>query len=121
MLRFAIAAAAMLLLAAVPASAQDSAFTASGPTVSLAVTATTGRVLVQPTTGTTTPHLRLFNSGTAIVFIACGDVTVNATITASMPVAAGTVEIIRCQNANYLAGITSTGTATLYVTPGTGL
>ncbi len=115
------AIAAALLLLAAPAGAQDSAFTASGPTVSLAVTATTGRVLTQPTTSAVAPHLRLFNSGTAVVFIACGDVTVTAAVASSMPVAAGTVEIIRCPTAHYVAGITGTGTATLYVTPGTGL
>ena len=116
-----IAIAAALLLLAAPAGAQQ-AFTPSGPTVTLAVTATTGRILTQPTTAPGGPSLRLFNSGSATVFIACGDVTVNATTATGMPIAAGTVEIVRCPNeAYYVAGITSTGTATLYLTPGTGL
>jgi ABC-type xylose transport system substrate-binding protein len=113
-------AAALLLLVALcaPAGAQ-SPFTAAGATVSLAVTATTGRVAV---TGLDAfnPAVRFFNSGAATVFAACGDVTVVAT-TASLPIAAGTIEVLGCNKGGYVAGITASGTATLYLTAGSGL
>ena len=117
MLRLAIAAA--LLLLAAPANAQ-SAFRSDGAaTVTLAATATSGRVQIQAAVGGT-QHVRLYNAGTAAVFIQCGDVTVVATAAAGMPIAPGTVEIIGC-NQTHVAGITATGTASLYVTPGSGI
>jgi hypothetical protein len=118
MLRFAIAAA--LLLMAAPAGAQQAAFRTDGAaTVSLAATTTTGRVQIQAAVSGT-QNARLYNSGTVAVFVNCGDVTVVATTAAGLPIAPGTVEVLGC-NQTHIAGITSTGTATLYVTPGTGL
>ena len=108
--------AALLLLATVAAFAQ-AAFRASGPTLTLAVTATSGRVQVEATD--VTQHARVYNAGTVAVFVACGDVTVVATTAAGMPIAPGTVEVIGCLS--HLAGITASGTATLYVTPGSGI
>jgi len=116
MLRFAIAAA--LLLLALPATAQQSAFRASGPTVTLAASTTTARVQILPA-DVTTQHARIYNSGTVAAFVACGDVTVVATTAAGMPIAPGTVEVIGCTS--HIAGITATGTATLYLTPGSGI
>lgn len=111
---------AALLSLAVPASAQQAAFRTDGAaTVTLAATATTGRVQIQAAVGGT-QHARLYNAGSVAVFIACGDVTVVATTAAGLPIAPGTIEIIGC-NQTHLAGITLSGTATLYVTPGTGL
>jgi len=118
MFRLAIAAAALLL--AVPAAAQAPAFRTDGAaTATLAVTATSGRVQIQ-TASPGAPNARIFNAGASIVFVECGGVAVVATVAASMPVAAGTVEVIGCQT-SHLAAVTSTGTSTLYVTPGTGL
>jgi len=115
MLPFAIAAAVLLL--AGPAAAQT-AFRASGSTVTLAATATSGRVAIQ--TAQTSSNVRIYNSSTtATVFVQCGNATVVATTTAGMPVAPGTVEIINCST--HLAGITASGTASLYLTPGSGL
>lgn len=106
------------LLAAVSAQAQ-SPFTASGATVNLAVTATTGRVAV-PTDAYNT-SIRIYNnSATIAAFINCGDATVTATTTAGMPVAPGTVEAVGCGK-GYIAAITASGTTTLYMTPGAGL
>jgi hypothetical protein len=109
MLRFAIAA--VLLLAAAPAYAQSAFRTDGAATVSLAATATTGRVQIQTAAGGT-QNVRVYNAG--------GDVTVVATTAAGLPIAPGAVEIVGC-NQTHIAGITSTGTATLYLTPGTGI
>jgi hypothetical protein len=118
MLRFAIAATLLLLLA-VPAGAQQVFRTDGAATVTLAATATTGRVQIQTAVGGT-QNVRLYNAGTVAVFVECGTVAVVATVAASLPVAPGAVEVIGC-NQTYFAGITASGTATLYITPGTGL
>jgi predicted S18 family serine protease len=110
-------AIAVLCLLASPVVAQERAFSAGGPTVSLAVTGTTGRVQVQPGPGNA--HMRVYNSGTVAVFLACGDVTVTAALASAMPVAPGTIEVIGCSQ-TYVAGISS-GTATVYITPGSGI
>lgn len=117
-IRLAIVAA--LFLVASPAGAQQPAFRTDGAaTVPLAATATSGRVQIRAA-ATGTQNVRVYNAGTVAVFVECGTVTVVATVAASLPIAPGTVEIIGC-NQTYVAGITASGTATLYVTPGTGL
>jgi len=119
MMKLIVAAVFLLLALCAPARAQ-SPFAAAGATVSLAVTATTGRVAV---TGVDAfnPAVRFFNSGTSTVFVVCGDVTVVATTAAGLPVAAGTIEVLGCNKGGYVAGITASGTATLYLTAGSGL
>ena len=110
---------ALLALTVLTSSAgwAQNAFRSSGPTVSLAATGTTGRVQIQA--AQTTQHVRAYNAGTVAVFIECGDVTVVATTAASLPVAPGTVEVLGCNT--HVAGITASGSATLYLTPGSGL
>jgi hypothetical protein len=113
-------AATLLAMAAVSlplAAAWGQAFAPGGNTVSLAVTGTTARVQVQ--TSNNNKAMRLFNSGTAIVFIVCGDVASTATLAAGMPVAPGTVEVVTCAQ-THIAAI-SASAVTLYVTPGSGL
>jgi hypothetical protein len=110
-----LAAAAVLLPLPLPA---QTAFQPGGPTVTLAVTATTARVQVQASNNN--QNMRLYNSGTVPVFVACGDVAVLATLATGMPVAPGTVEVIHCAQ-THLAGIVATSTATLYATPGSGI
>lgn len=107
----------MLALMAAP-EVRAQAFVASGNTVSLAVTGTTGRVAVP--SDNYNNAVRVYNAGTVAVFIACGDVTVTATLAAGMPVAPGSVEVLGCGK-GYIAGIVTTGTATLYLTPGAGI
>jgi hypothetical protein len=107
---------AVFLLLLTTAYAAEGTFVPS-PTVSLAATGTTSRVAVS--TGSNNPNIRLYNSGTVPVFVTCGEATVVATLAASMPVAPGTVEVIGCPQP-YVAGITASSTATLYLTPGVG-
>jgi hypothetical protein len=109
--------AGVVLVALSTAALAQSAFSPGGPTVSLAVTGTTGRVQVQSSAGN---NVRVYNAGTVAVFLACGDVTIVATTAAGMPVAPGTVEIIGCSQ-QYVAGITAGTAATVYLTPGFGL
>jgi hypothetical protein len=93
-------------------------FLAGGATVSLAATGTTSRVQVQP--GPNSKAMRVYNSGTVAVFVACGDVASVASLTTSLPIAPGTVEVLGCAQ-QYVAGITAGTAATLYITPGDGL
>lgn len=117
MQRYALAAALMLLVA--PAWAQSAFRTDGAATLTMSATGTTSRVQIQTATGGT-QNVRVYNAGTVAVFVACGDVTVVATTAAGLPIAPGTVEVLGC-NQTHLAGITASGTATLYATAGTGL
>jgi len=110
---------AVLLLVPAAAGAQQAFRWDGAATVTLAATATTGRVQIQTTAGST-QAVRIYNTSSGTVFVACGDVTVVATVAAGLPVAPGSVEILGC-NQTHIAGITSIGTATLYLTAGTGL
>jgi len=119
MSRIAIAAAALLLAAGGTAQGETAFRTDGAATVTLAATAASGRVQIRSAAGGT-QHVRIYNAGSVAVFIECGTVAVVATVAASLPVAPGSVEILGC-GATHIAGITGTGTATLYVTPGTGI
>jgi len=115
-----IAPIALALLLLPGAAAAQQAFRTDGAaTVTLSATGTTSRVQLQ-TAVPGVPNVRLYNAGSVAVFVNCGDVTVVATTASGLPVAPGSVEILGCQN-THVAGITASGTATLYVTPGTGL
>ena len=111
--------AVLLALLATPAVAQQAFRTDGAATVTLSATGTTSRVQIQSAVPGA-PNARLYNSGTVVVFVNCGDVTVVATTAAGLPVAPGSVEVLGCQN-THIAGITASGSATLYVTPGPGL
>lgn len=89
-------------------------------TTNLAVTGTTGSVALPDATPS---QVRLWTVSTdAVCFIAFGDVTVVATTAAGMPFANGLTEVLSVPvGATYIAAITATGTATLYITPGEGI
>jgi hypothetical protein len=105
-----------LLMIPLPAWADEKAFQIGGPTVSIAATTTTARVQFQ--TSASSPNARIYNSATTPVFVACGDVAITASATASMPINGPGTAIINCPQ-QYIAAISAT-TATVYVTPGTG-
>lgn len=106
-----------LCVTSAPVFAED-VFTVSGSTVTLAVTGTTARVQF----ATQSPRsLRIYNAGTVAAFIQCGaDNTVVATVATGIPIAPGSVELIGCPGL-WVAAITSSGTATMYFTPGSGI
>ena len=94
-----------------------------GTTVSLAATTSTGRVALTGASGKIKQQLRLYNAGSVAVFINLGGSTVTAAVT-DMPVPAGYTEVISIppgDGARYIAGITASGTATLYATVGDGV
>lgn len=108
------------LAAAIGGALAQTPFVAvTGGTVALSATGTTSRVAVS--VDAYNPAVRIYNAGTVAVFIVCGDVTVVSTTALGIPIAPGTVEILGCNKGGYVAGITASGTATLYLTPGSGL
>jgi hypothetical protein len=68
----------------------------------------------------TCPQVRLYNSGSVIVYVRWGKSAQTAT-TSDMALAPGSVEVFSKQDADTIAAITSAGTATLYITSGHGL
>jgi hypothetical protein len=94
-------------------------FTAIGTTKNLAVTATTGRVGLPVLTESRS--VRIWNSGAVPVFVEFGNSAVEAAVATSMPIPAGAVEWHEIGGAvTHVAGITSSGTATVYFTEGKG-
>ena len=108
---------ALILLVTPGVTFAQDAFISSGPTVNLAVTGTTGRVQFSPSP---VRSVRIYNAGTVAAFIVCGEATVVATTAAGIPVAPGSVEVLGC-GGTFVAALTASGTATLYVTPGAGI
>ena len=72
---------------------------------------------------------RIINNGTVTVFLGYGSTSTNATGNAvvvtssqnSLPLLPSTDEILTFVPNAYFTGITSSGTATIYITPGDGL
>jgi hypothetical protein len=93
-----------------------------GATVNIDVSASSQRVLVA---ATGCVSVRVHNAGTAVAFIAFGDGAITATTTASVPVAAGTTEVLRFANTSgaplYAAAIADGATGRIYFTPGDGI
>lgn len=92
-------------------------------TVNLSGTTSSSRVQVFLTTPgvTSEPVIRLYNAGTVAIFVEFGGSSVTAATTTGIPIAPGSVEAFRVDNSQtYVAGITASGTATLYATPGYG-
>lgn len=89
----------------------------SKASVTLAVTGTTGNVLVAATE--LYHSMILYNSGAADAFIELGEGSaVTASATTSMPLKAGTSRLVSFSP--YVAAITAASTTTLWVTPGDG-
>ena len=105
------------------------AFTKTGNTVTF-LAATTAPTPVQCASTTIGGNqYRIINSGNVTVFLGYGstasDATNNATVVtttgASFPLLAGTDEILTFVPNAYFTGITSSGTAAVYITPGDGM
>ena len=89
-------------------------------TTALVVSSTTARAAFTLEGGVQGARtLRVFNATAVTVFIQFGDSTVVAT-TAKMPIPAGAVEVFSIGGSTYIAGITISGTCTVYATPGRG-
>jgi hypothetical protein len=109
--------AALLALAPGLAHAQaEKPFLAAGPTVNVAATAASANVQFQPSASS--PNVRVYNGGTAPVFVACGGSAVATSVSTGMPVAPGVAAVFACAQ-QYMAVITATP-GTVYFTPGSG-
>ena len=105
------------------------AFTPMGNTVTFtaAATAPTPVQCLSTTIGGT--QYRVINSGNVVVFLGFGDTSTQAAGNAAVvsttgrafPLLPGTDEILTFNANQYFTGITSSGTAVLYVTPGDGM
>ena len=95
-------------------------FAPAGNTVTLSVTGTTGRVA--RTAPTTMGVVRVVNAGPNVAFMEFGDVTIEATAAAGMPILPGSAELFAMSDIETdVAAICATGeTATLYITSGIG-
>jgi hypothetical protein len=105
------------------------AFTPMGNTVTFTA-ATAAPTPVQALSNTIGGNqYRIINNGTIIVFLGFGTTSSSANSNAviisntgsSIPILPGTDEILSFVPNAYFTGITSSGTATIYVTPGDGL
>ena len=105
------------------------AFTKTGNTVAFVanVAAPTAVQAISTTLGGN--QYRILNSGTVIVFLGYGttadsantNASVVTTTGASFPLLPGTDEILSFVPNAYFTGITSGGTANVYITPGDGI
>ena len=105
------------------------AFTPLGDTVTFTAS-TTAPTPVQAASRTLGGNqYRILNAGTTTVFLGIGNTAAGATANAvavtssqgSYPLLAGTDEILTFAPNWYFTGITSTGTAVIYITPGDGM
>lgn len=105
------------------------AFTKTGNTVTFTA-ATSAPSPVQCSSSTLGGNqYRIINSGNVTVFLGYGvastDATNNAVVVtstgSSFPLLAGTDEILTFVPNSYFTGITSSGTAVIYITPGDGM
>jgi hypothetical protein len=92
---------------------------------SLDVSTTTASVLVRNSTAEFI-QLRIYNSSSVIVFITTGVAAVTSTTAQGYALPAGSVEVISVKpNADnspiYLAGITASGSGTIYIARGEGV
>lgn len=96
------------------------AFSPMGSTVNLAATTSTGNVALSGF-GVGGGNVRLYNSGSVVVFVNFGGAAVTAVLTTSMPLAPGASEVFAVGEGQYMAGITASGSATVYATIGQGV
>ena len=97
-------------------------FSPVGATVSLSVTSTTGNVaLTSVGTAPVTKSVRVYNAGTATIFVTFGISDVAAVAATSMPIPSGGIETFELSPAvTHAAAITASSTATAYFTSGRG-
>ena len=105
------------------------AFTKTGNTVTFMASTSAPTPIQCSSTTLGGNQYRVINSGTVTVFLGYGDTAANATASAvvvsttapSFPLLPGTDEILTFVPNAYFTGITSSGTASVYITPGDGI
>lgn len=105
------------------------AFVPQGNTVTF-LAATAAPVAVQAAgAGVSTQRYRIINAGVNLVFLGYGDsasaaaaaATVVSTSGKAIPLLPGTDEVLTFSANTWFTGITSTGNAQIYITPGVGV
>lgn len=92
-------------------------------TKNIAVAASTANVQIANSPGNII-QVRVANNGTATAWVAFGDSTVTASLTADIPIGAGVVEVLTVQcpaGPLYAAAIAAGATGNVYFTPGVGM
>ena len=105
------------------------AFTRTGNTVAFTANVAAPTTIQCSSTTLGGNQYRIINSGTVTVFLGYGttssEAANNAVVVSSTgpayPLLAGTDEILSFVPNAYFTGVTSSGTATVYITPGDGL
>jgi hypothetical protein len=106
------------------------AFTPMGNTITFTATASSPTTSVQAASTTLGGNqYRIINSGNVTVFMGYGQANASAVANAvlvtstqsSIPLLSGTDEILTFTPNAYFAGITSSGNAVIYITPGDGV
>lgn len=113
-----------LALATTLAIAQTAFRPSPGSTVSLSASTTSSSVpLAKIPSGGGTTMFRLYNAGASTVFVTVGPCSTVTATTSNLPLPSGAIEALFfdvSDTENCLAGVTASGTATLYVTTGAG-
>jgi hypothetical protein len=105
------------------------AFTKLGNTVTFLAASTAPAAVQCPSTTLGGNQYRIINTGTVTVFLGYGSTSSDATNNAvlvtssqnSLPILPNTDEILSFVPNAYFTGVTSSGTANIYITPGDGL
>jgi len=105
------------------------AFTKMGNTVVFTAATTAPSPVQALSTSLGGNQYRIINAGTVTVFLGYGSTSANATTNATLvtssqaafPLLPGTDEILTFVPNAYFTGITASGTAAVYITPGDGL
>jgi hypothetical protein len=96
-------------------------FTPIGATVNIATVGTTSTRVQRTLSGQGGDEIRVANTGTAVAFVEFGASTIDATVTASLPILPGAVEVFSVNPMQtHVAAITASGTTTLYISTGRG-
>lgn len=88
-------------------------------TTAISATGTTSRAALNKPSNPGALTVRIHNAGAVTVFVQFGDSAVEAT-TSHMPLPANVVEVFSVGAATHIAGITASGSATVYLTTGFG-
>lgn len=91
----------------------------AGNTVPLACTNASASVTLSPA-AIASNGIRVYNSGTVTAFIRATTGASTAAIATDMPIPPGLVEVLSKGVCDTISGITASGSATLYLTPGEG-
>ena len=99
----------------------NSAFTPLLSTVNIVAATSTANIALGNTAGDAV-DVRLYNAGSAAVFVNFGGSSVVAALASSVPIPAGGVEVFSLgPGVTYIAAIVLSSTHTLYITPGMGV